>query len=99
MGVRDFCQVVRTTNRSGVPGVFFMSNPNQPQGSWYAVLALPGQRQLKRSFAVTKYGGHEAFRLAVAARQELLARMDDRALVHHPEAKARCAQQAGEKES
>jgi hypothetical protein len=32
MGVRDFCQVVRTTNRSGVPGVFFMRNPNQPQG-------------------------------------------------------------------
>lgn len=94
LGVRDFCQVVRTTNRSGVPGVFFIRSTGQPQGAWHAVLWLPSRRQLKRSFAVKKYGEHEAFRLAVAARQELLERMDDRALVHHPEAKALCAELA-----
>lgn len=84
---REFHQLARTTNRSGVPGVQFIRPKNQPLGSWQARLKLPDGKELTRTFAVLKHGYEGAFALAVAARTELLGLVEDRPYLHHPTAK------------
>ncbi|MCW5596564.1 MAG: AP2 domain-containing protein [Rhodocyclaceae bacterium] len=74
---REFHQLVRTNNQSGVAGVQFICPSRQPLGSWQARLKLPDGKELTRTFAVKRYGYDEAFRLAVDARQELLETIED----------------------
>lgn len=96
LGKREFCQLLRTNNTSGVPGVIFIRPANQPAGSWQARLRLPGERLLTRTFAVKAYGERGAYRLAVAARQDLLEHVEDTPFLVHPHAKECCARQAAQ---
>lgn len=98
LGIRDFCQLLRTTNTSGVPGVLFIRPANQQEGSWQARLRLPNNRIVTKTFSVKAYGEREAYRLAVAARQELLEQVDDKPFVMHPVAREFCAKQAAMKQ-
>lgn len=84
---REFHQLVRSNNQSGVPGVQFIQPKNQPQGSWQARLKLPHGKEMTRTFAVGRYGFDVAFRLAVEARKELLGLIEDRPFLIHPTAK------------
>lgn len=83
----EFHQQKRSNNVSGVPGVHFHKTPAQPLGFWQANIRTTDGRRVARSFAVRKYGEREAFRLAVAARSELLARVEDRPYLYHSVAK------------
>lgn len=84
---REFHQLARTTNSSGVPGVQFIRPRNQPLGSWQARLKLPGGKELTRTFAVFKHGYEGTFALAVEARTELPGLVDDLPYLYHPAAK------------
>lgn len=95
LGKREFHQLVRANNQSGVPGVQFIQPKNQPQGSWQARLKLPDGKELTRTFAVKRYGYDEAFRLAVKARQKLLETIEDKPYLLHPTAKRYEAKRIG----
>lgn len=84
---REFHQLVRTNNQSGVPGVQFIQPKKQPHGAWQARLKLPGGKEIMRTFAVLKYGYEGAFKLAVEARDELLRLVEDKPYLQHPIAK------------
>ncbi len=84
---REFHELVRTNNQSGVPGVQFIQPKNQPQGSWQARLKLPDGKEMTRTFAVGKHGGDIAYRLAVRAREELLDRIKNEPFLQHPTAR------------
>ncbi|WP_291986610.1 AP2 domain-containing protein [Candidatus Accumulibacter sp. ACC007] len=84
---RAFCQIKRTSNRTGVPGVHFIRPKNQPQGSWAARIKLPDGRQRTKAFAVKKYGENRAFSLAVEARSQLLELVEDTPFLHDQVAK------------
>ncbi len=84
---REFRQLLRSDNSSGVPGVLFIQPKSQPQGSWQAKLRLVDGRSIAKTFSVRKYGKRSAFERAVAARANMLALIDDRPYVHHPTAK------------
>lgn len=84
---REFHQLVRTNNQSGVPGVQFIQPKIQPQGSWQARLKLPDGKEVTRTFAVLKYGYEDAFKLAVEARKELLGLVENKPYLHHPTAR------------
>jgi hypothetical protein len=83
----DLHQQKRSNNVSGVPGVHFHKTARQPLGFWQAKIKVGGGNSTTKSFSVRQYGGDEAFRLAVAARTELLAMVENRVFVHHPVAK------------
>lgn len=83
----EFHQHKRSNNISGVSGVHFHKTPAQPLGFWQAKIKCSDGKSLAKSFSVRKFGEREAFRLAVAARSELLARVDDRPYLHHAAAK------------
>lgn len=72
--LREMCAVVRRNNKTGVPGVHRLLNRGRPK--WMAVLNLPDGRHPSRSFSIAKYGEEEAYRLAVAARAELLQQVE-----------------------
>ena len=78
LGLRDFNAMRRSNNTSGVVGVHFLRNPRQPLGYWQARVKLPDRRKGHRSFSVRRFGERQAFRLAVAAREELLMRVENR---------------------
>lgn len=84
---REFHQLVRTNNQSGVSGVQFIQPKTQPLGSWQARLKLPDGKEMTRTFAVQRYGYDAAFRLAVKARRELLEIIEDKPYLLHPTAK------------
>lgn len=84
---REFHQLVRSNNHSGVPGVQLIKQVNQPQGSWQARLKQPDGKELTKAFSVLKYGYENAFKLAVEARSELLTLVEDKPYLHHPTAK------------
>ncbi|WP_299161024.1 AP2/ERF family transcription factor [Accumulibacter sp.] len=84
---RDFCQIKRTSNRSGVPGVQFIRSKNQPQGSWAAKIKLPNGDVRTKAFSVKKYGEARAFELAVEARGQLLELVEDKPFLHDQVAK------------
>lgn len=88
LDMREFRQLLRATNTSGVPGVQFIRPKNQPLGSWQARLKLPDGKERTRTFAVGKHGHDGAFALAVAARAEFLAEVEDAPFLHHPAARA-----------
>jgi hypothetical protein len=84
---REFHQQVRSNNRSGVPGVHFLKSERQPEGIWQAKLRLHNGRKITKTFSVRKFGRREAFARAVAARAQMLARVEDRLYLYHPTAK------------
>ena len=84
---RAFCQIKRTSNRSGVPGVLFIWPTGQPQGSWAAKIKLPNGDVRTKTFSVKKYGEAQAFDLAVEARNQLLELVEDEPFLHDQVAK------------
>ncbi len=86
LSMREFCQIKRTTNRSGAPGVLLIWPKNQPLGAWQARFRLPDGRTVAKTFSVQKYGAARAFALASEARMQLLERVEDKPFLHHPEA-------------
>ncbi len=83
----DLHKQKRPNNISGVPGVHFHKTSRQPLGFWQAKIRLHDGKTFAKGFSVLKYGQQEAFRLAVAARSELLEKVESRAFLHHPVAK------------
>lgn len=83
----EFHQQKRSNNMSGVPGMHFHKTPAQPLGFWQANIKSNDGRRVAKSFSVRKHGEREAFRLAVAARSELLAKVEDRPYLYHAVAK------------
>jgi hypothetical protein len=77
----------RSNNLSGVPGVHFLKSPRQPLGFWQAKIKAGGGKSTTKSFSVRQHGDQEARRLAVAARSELLANVENRPFLHHAVAK------------
>ncbi|MBI5791666.1 MAG: AP2 domain-containing protein [Rhodocyclales bacterium] len=89
----EFHKQRRSNNLSGVPGVHFHKTSAQPVGFWQAKIRLHDGKRVARSFSVQKFGDKDAFRLAVAARAELLALVDNRPFLHNPVAKRLSKQQ------
>lgn len=87
MTIVEFCSQKRSSNTSGVPGVHFMKSGAQPLGFWQAKLTVGGGKYQSQSFSVLKHGDKEAFELAVAARQRMLANVSDRPFLQHPTAR------------
>ena len=87
ISLRDFCALKRSSNTSGVPGVHYLRTVRQPSGIWQAWVKLPDGGKVHRSFSVLRFGETEAFRLAVAARAELLQLVAERPYLRHPIAK------------
>lgn len=77
----------RSNNLSGVPGVHFHKTDRQPKGFWQAKFKAAGGKSTTKSFSVLQYGDQEARRLAVAARSEMLAKIENRPFLHDPVAK------------
>lgn len=78
LGLREFNAMRRSNNTSGVAGVHFLRSRRQPLGYWQAKIKMPNGRKIHRSFSVRRFGERQAFRLAVAAREELLMRVENR---------------------
>jgi AP2 domain len=85
--MREFHCRKRSNNSSGVPGVEFTKPKHQPGGSWQARIKLTDGRKRTKNFSIRKFGEAEAFARAVAAREELLALVDDRPFLRHATAK------------
>ena len=83
----EFHKHQRSNNVSGVPGVHFHKTPRQPLGFWQAKIRFHDGTSVTKSFSVLKFGDKDAYRLAVAARSELLARVKNGPYLHHPVAK------------
>ena len=83
----EFHQQRRSNNVSGVPGVHFHKTPRQPSGFWQAAIRFQDGKRMAKTFSVLKFGDRRAFRLAVAARSELLARIENRPYVYDSVAK------------
>jgi AP2 domain len=79
---------LRSSNTSGEPGVLFIRSKSQPEGSWQAKIKLPDRTSVAKTFSVKKHGERGAFKLAVAAREELLKLVPDRPVLFHPTAQA-----------
>ena len=77
----------RSNNQSGVPGVHFHKTTRQPLGFWQAKIRFQDGKSRAKAFSVRLHGYEEAFNLAVAARSELLADVENRPFLHHPVAK------------
>ena len=94
LGILEFCQKKRTSNRSGEPGVHFLSPPAQPEGIWQAKLKLADGTCRTKTFSVRRHGHQAAYDMAVAARHEMLRRARDRPYVHDALARQFAARQA-----
>src|ERR1039458_1939265 len=80
----EFHQQKRSNNRSGVTGVHFHRTAEQPLGFWQATIRFHDGKRMSKAFSVRKFGRRQAFRLAVAARSELLAMVENRTYLYHP---------------
>ena len=65
-------EVVRSTNKSGIPGVFYRRADAADPGRWVASTRAKKGLSLQQSFSVMKHGEAQAKALAVAARQAQL---------------------------
>jgi len=88
---RDYANVKRRNNRSGVPGVCRSAKPRRHFGKhyreWFWIAYWtpePGGACQRKSFSVKKYGAKEAFRRAVEARKRGLAQMQAGPHLNHP---------------
>ncbi|MCG3772845.1 MAG: hypothetical protein JW384_04068 [Nitrosomonadaceae bacterium] len=95
--VLEFHKQKRSNNVSGVPGVHYQKSRAQPTGFWQANLKLHSGKRLSKTFSVQKFGHQEAFRLAVAARNELLLKIEDRPYLYHSAAKKLSGSRQGKK--
>ena len=93
----EFHAQTRSNNVSGVPGVHFHKTTSQPLGFWQATIHLSDKRRTAKSFSVRKHGNDEAFQLAVAARAKMLAMVQDRPYLYHPDAKEAALSDEGRK--
>ena len=94
LGILEFCGKKRTNNRSGEPGVHFLTPPAQPQGIWQAKLKLADGARATKTFSVRRHGHQAAYDMAVAARREMLRQARDRPYVHDALAQQLAARQA-----
>lgn len=85
--LREFNQIRRSNNRSGVPGVHFLRPREMPRGVWQAKVTFSNGKSVTKAFGVQKYGAREAFKRAVEARVELLKLVEDRPYLYDPLAK------------
>jgi hypothetical protein len=76
---REQCAVLRSSNTSGIPGVFRTTS-----GEWKARILFSDGRCKTQQFSVLLYGEDEARRKAIRARAELLNLVQGHAL-HHDE--------------
>ena len=65
-------EVVRSTNKSGIPGVFHRRADAADPGRWVASTRAKKGLSLQQSFSVMKHGEAQAKAMAVAARQAQL---------------------------
>jgi hypothetical protein len=78
---KDYCSILRRNNRSGFAGVSFHTELIQTEKGpverrfWIARCPLEPWRTKLVKFSVAKYGSEGAFRRAVKARREALARL------------------------
>lgn len=86
LSLLEFCVQKRSSNTSGVPGVHFLKSAAQPLGLWQAKLKLAG-KYTSKSFSVLKHGEHQAYEMAVAARQQMIEAAQDRPYVYDKVAK------------
>lgn len=84
---REFHVQRRSNNTSGIPGVHLVKSIAQPLGAWQAKIKLPDGRKITKSFSILKFGDRAAFERAAAARDGMLALIDDRPYLRHPTAK------------
>lgn len=77
----------RSNNQSGMSGVHFHKTARQPLGFWQAKIRFHDGTRKARSFSVQKFGDKDAFCLAVAARAEMLAMVENRPFLHSQVAK------------
>lgn len=89
----EFHEHQRSNNVSGVPGVHFHKTTRQPLGFWQAKIRFQDGKSRAKAFSVRLHGYEEAFNLAVAARSELLAKVENRPYLHHAVAKRLSRQQ------
>ena len=79
--MREFHQIKRSNNTSGVPGVHRRPpSDDQPKGGWDAYIRV-ADKVVKRTFSIRKYGVTGAFTRAVEARDRLLDLVDDKAFL------------------
>jgi hypothetical protein len=83
----EFHERQRSNNASGVTGVHFHKTIRQPLGFWQAKIRFKDGTSRAKAFSVRLHGYEEAFNLAVTARSELLAEVENRSFLHHPVAK------------
>ena len=83
----EFHERQRSNNVSGVPGVHFHKTARQLLGFWQAKIRFHDGKSRAKAFSVRLHGNEEAFRLAVAARAELLTQAENRSFLRHPVAK------------
>ena len=88
----EFHQQRRSNNVSGVTGVHFHKTLAQPLGFWQASIRFHDGKRIAKSFSVLKFGRRKAFELAVAARLELLAKVENRPYLYDTVAKRFVAQ-------
>lgn len=79
----EFHQQRRSNNASGVAGVHLQVTPAQPLGFWQATIRFQIRKRMSKTFSVRKFRRRRAFALAVAARSEMLARVENRAYLYH----------------
>jgi len=82
---------VRRNNKSGIPGVVCMFDPQGAPTGWIAQTYLGPGKHLSKYFGVTRYGATEAKLLAIAERQRQLQQMTGLRCVHPGEALVRTA--------
>lgn len=85
--VLEFHQQRRSNNASGVAGVHFHRTPAQPLGFWQATIRFHDGKHMSKSFSVRKFGSRSAFALAVAARSEMLTKVEYRPYLYASAAK------------
>lgn len=82
----EFCQLQRSNNTSGVPGVHYLTTARQPNGIWQAKVKINGKARHK-SFSVLLHGWQSAYDQAVAAREQLLMEANDKPYLYDKLAK------------
>ena len=86
--IREFHGQRRSNNTSGVAGVCFIRSRAQPLGVWQALIKLPNGRRISKSFSILKHGREQAFRLANAARANMLTLIDEQPYLKDATAKS-----------
>lgn len=79
---------LRSTNKTGIPGVTCMLGPDGKPRTWVAKTQIAPDKTLQAKFSIARHGP-EAKLLAIAARQKQLQQLTGLAFVHPSEAVVR----------